>query len=254
MRLFAGKARNWKLLSVGLVVLTLAVGGWAAYRATRDAAMLRVLPDDLSGDAGLYRFAVDEGRGVFASHCANCHGGDLKGSAIEGVPNLTDADWLFGEGRVAQIEQTVLYGIRAGTHRTKNLADMPAFGREHPYARYAVDPLKATEMDDIANYIGTFQGRTADPSSLARGKALFNFKGQCFDCHGYDLVGDDFIGAPNLADNIWLYGDGSHDAIVDSISMGRQGVSPMFKDRLSAAQIRAVSAYVHAQSKPPPAA
>jgi cytochrome c oxidase cbb3-type subunit 3 len=254
MSLFAGKARPWILLGAGLIVLALAAGGWAAHRAMRNADMLRLPPDELASQAGLYRFAADTGKGVFSDHCASCHGADLKGSTIEGVPDLTDADWLFGEGRIAQIEQIVLYGIRAGPHRTKNLADMPAFGRERPYAPYAVDPLTPSEMDDIANYIGKFQGRAADPASLARGKALFDSKGQCFDCHDSDLIGDNFIGAPNLADDIWLYGDGSHAAIVDSIAMGRQGVSPMFKDRLSPAQIRAVSAYVHAQSKPPPAA
>jgi cytochrome c oxidase cbb3-type subunit 3 len=254
MRLFVGKARRWSLVGAGFLVLALAVCGRVGYRATSNADMLRLPPDELPGNAGLYRFAIAEGKGVFASHCADCHGADLKGSRTAGVPDLTDSDWVFGEGRVAQLEQIALYGIRSGSHRSKNQADMPAFGRERPYARYAIPTLTPAETDDIANYMGKFQGRAADAASIDRGKALFDVKGQCFDCHGNDLAGDDFIGAPNLRDAVWLYGDGSHKAIVNSIAMGRQGVSPMFRDRLSAAQIRAVAAYIHAQSKPPPAA
>ncbi len=215
--------------------------------------MLRLPPDDLPGNARLYRFAVAEGKGVFAGHCASCHGADLKGSQTNGVPDLTDAEWIFGEGRVAQLEQIALYGIRSGSHRSKNQADMPAFGRERPYARYEIATLTPAEIDDIAAYLSQFQGRAADPASIARGKALYDVKGQCFDCHGADLAGDNYIGAPNLRDAVWLYGDGSHKAIADSIAMGRQGVSPMFRDRLTPAQIRAVAAYIHAQSKPLPA-
>ena len=254
IRLFVGKARRWSLIGAGAILLLIVVGGWLGYRASSNADMLRLLPDDLPKNAGLYSFAVLEGKGVFAQNCASCHGADLKGSRITGVPNLTDTDWIYGDGRLAEIEQLVVWGIRSGPHRSKNFADMPAFGRQHPYKRYDVAPLKPDEIEDIANYVGKFHGQPADPASIERGKALFDNRGQCFDCHDHDLGGDNYIGAPNLKDAFWLYGDGSHKAIVSSITMGRAGVMPMFRNRLSAAQIRAVSAFIHDQSKPRPAA
>ncbi len=248
-----GKSR-WKTVAVGAAVAVVAVLGWLVYRHGRDAAMLRLAPDSLPENASLYAFAVSGGKGVFARNCAGCHGADMKGDRKTGVPDLTDVDWQFGEGRVAEIEQIALYGIRAADHRTKNQADMPAFGREQPYARYSIPTLTPQEMDDIATYIGVTQGREAEPEALKRGIALFDTKGQCFDCHGNDMGGDTFIGAPNLADKVWVNGDGSKKAIIDIIAQGRVGVSPMFKNTLSPAQIRAVAAYIHSKAIPPPPA
>lgn len=36
---------------------------------------------------------------IFAQHCASCHGDDGRGNMKLGVPNLTDAIWLYGGGR-----------------------------------------------------------------------------------------------------------------------------------------------------------
>ena len=178
---------------------------------------------------------------------------ELKGSRTDGAPDLTDGDWLYGEGRVADIERIVLYGIRSGGHRTKNQADMPAYGRAQPYSRYAIPALTPHEIADVASYLEFAQGRNTDPDAVKRGVALFDKKAQCFDCHGNDLGGDNFIGAPNLTDKIWLNGDGSRRAMIRVISQGRAGVCPMFDGKLSPAQIRAVAIYVHSKSQPNPA-
>ena len=252
MLLFRGRSRRWRLIAVGLAVALAAVVGWAVYWNMTNAAVLRLLPDTLPEHPALYRFAVSEGRSVFNHDCASCHGKDLKGSQKNGVPNLTDHDWLYGEGRVSEVEQIAYYGIRSGNHRTKNLADMPAFGRKRPYARYEVATLTRDEISDIVSYLEIPQGRSPDLAAVRRGIALFDRKGQCFDCHGNDMGGDNYIGAPNLADKVWLYGDGSREAITRSIQQGRMGVSPMFKDRLSAAKLRAVAAYVHFKAPTPP--
>ena len=57
-------------------------------------------------------------------------------------------------------------------------------------------------------------------------------------------MGDRFQGAPGLTDAIWLYG-GDYASLVESITYGRFGVMPNWDSRLSEAQIRAVSVYVH---------
>ena len=53
---------------------------------------------------------------------------------------------------------------------------------------------------------------------------------------GDDGTGDQFQGAPNLADGIWLYG-GSHDAIRQTISGGRGGMMPSFHARLTPEEV-----------------
>jgi cytochrome c oxidase cbb3-type subunit 3 len=64
-------------------------------------------------------------------------------------------------------------------------------------------------------------------------------------CHGDAGLGDQDIGAPNLADEIWLYG-GDRDALTNTITNARFGVMPAWGQRLSDEDVRAVSAYVHA--------
>jgi len=41
--------------------------------------------------------------------CTACHGQDAKGTAI--APNLTDSEWLNGDGSLAFIEHTVTTGV-----------------------------------------------------------------------------------------------------------------------------------------------
>ncbi len=254
MRLLQGKSRRPTLIVLGLSVLVLAVLGVFINSRLTDARMLRTLPDSLPQNAGLYKYAVNEGKGVFNDHCASCHGADMHGNSGWGVPNLIDADWLYGQGGLSQIEATVLYGIRSGNHRSHNQADMPAFGKQKPYARYEVATLTPYEISDIADYLRLAGGHQADPEAAKRGAVLFNNKGYCYDCHEYDLAGDDYIGAPNLRDGVWLHGDGSKQAIVDTISMGLMGVCPMFKNQLRPAQIRAVAAFIHSKAPARPTA
>ena len=52
------------------------------------------------------------------------------------------------------------------------------------------------------------------------------------------------MGAPNLADAIWLYGS-DRESVIDSITNARFGVMPAWGQRLSEENVRAVSAYVH---------
>ncbi|MEM9669137.1 MAG: cytochrome-c oxidase, cbb3-type subunit III [Pseudomonadota bacterium] len=40
--------------------------------------------------------AAARGEQVFAEQCSSCHGVDGRGDRIQGAPNLTDNEWLFG--------------------------------------------------------------------------------------------------------------------------------------------------------------
>jgi cbb3-type cytochrome c oxidase subunit III len=57
---------------------------------------------------------IAEGEKIFHGQeaggtCTACHGQDAKGTAI--APNLTDSEWLNGDGSLAFIEHTVTTGV-----------------------------------------------------------------------------------------------------------------------------------------------
>ena len=43
--------------------------------------------------------AADRARPIFEMQCASCHGVTGTGDRAQGAPNLTDAEWLYGDGR-----------------------------------------------------------------------------------------------------------------------------------------------------------
>ena len=125
---------------------------------------------------------------------------------------------------------------------------MPAYGQAVPSAKEGVPPLTPGEIVAVTDYLLALGGRSADPESAHQGAQIFGSKGGCYDCHTNDAKGDRAIGAPNLTDSIWLYGDGSRAAIAYSITHGRQGVSPAWSGRLSPLELREASLYVYALS------
>ena len=57
-------------------------------------------------------------------------------------------------------------------------------------------------------------------------------------------TGDREQGAPNLTDAIWLYG-GDRETVTETVTYSRYGVMPNWGARLSEAEIKAVTLYVH---------
>jgi cytochrome c oxidase cbb3-type subunit III len=106
--------------------------------------------------------------------------------------------------------------------------------------------------------VSTLPGDVADDPALvafARSEAAPVYAKHCAACHAADMRGNPEIGAPNLADNVWLYGDGGVFEIERTILYGiRTGNSksrsvtdmPAFGQRgvLSDADIRSVVQYV----------
>jgi cytochrome c oxidase cbb3-type subunit 3 len=229
------------------------MGGGADYlvaQANLRARLMRADPGAVVQDAELREFAISYARPVYARNCASCHGDSMQGDPRRGVPNLTDQDWLYGEGRVAQIEHTILYGIRSGNPKGWNLADMPAYAQASPYSRYQMMPLEPGDIGDVIEYLLLEAGKPGDKAAAERGARIFADKGQCFDCHSGDGQGDAAIGAPNLLDDIWLYGSGSRQDLYDSIARGRAGVCPEWVQQLSAVAIRALAVMINVASHP----
>jgi cytochrome c oxidase cbb3-type subunit III len=246
-----GARRYHCVMRAILVLIFASLLGAAVFAADgyAERQLLRADPDALPADAMLLHFAVHRGGTLFLARCAACHGVSGAGDPAKGVPNLTDDDWLYGSGRVAEIERVIDYGIRSHNPKAWNLAIMPAYARPQPNpADRNIHPLSPDEIGDLIEFLLRRQGERADENAAARGATLFAGRGGCYDCHSLDAKGDSAIGAPNLSDAITLYGDGGRDALYLSIGYGRQGVCPSWINRVSAAGIRELALYVYSIS------
>ena len=169
--------------------------------------------------------AVKVGQRLFMQNCSQCHGSDARGNM--GFPNLTDDDWLYG-GSGAKIKETLTNG---------RIAAMPAW----------IDAMGEQGIKETVAYVLSLSGREMEENHdvLAEaGKARFM---ACAACHGMDGKGNQMLGAPNLTDNIWLYG-GSERAITETLTYGRNGVMPSFKKTLGDNKIHVVATYVYSLS------
>jgi cytochrome c oxidase cbb3-type subunit 3 len=169
--------------------------------------------------------AMTIGQNLFLQSCAQCHASDARGS--KGFPNLTDSDWLWG-GQPAQIEETILNG-RTGV--------MPPLG----------PALGAEGTKDVAHYVMSLSKLPSDSIRAARGKE--RFQQTCAACHGADGKGNQQLGAPNLTDDVWLYGRSEGD-IIATITHGRSGHMPAHKELLGEARAHMLAAYVWGLSHP----
>ena len=96
----------------------------------------------------------------------------------------------------------------------------------------------------------SLSGLTADPVRVFRGKR--EFANYCVACHGVDGKGNQSLGAPNLTDEVWLYGS-SEATIVQTILEGRQNRMPAHEDVLTPDQIKILTAWVWGLSNKPDA-
>lgn len=185
---------------------------------------------EIRADPDLLAFAAAGGRSAFAVNCSQCHGSGAQGAV--GYPNLNDDAWLWG-GRLEDISYTIQHGIRNGSDDARDSA-MPAFGKD--------ELLELAQIRDVVEYVVSLSGRQADAGRVEQGKTVF--VEQCAACHKEDGTGNAEFGAPNLTDDIWLYG-GDRTAIREMVHNSRAGVMPGWKDRLSPETIKQLTIYVH---------
>lgn len=185
---------------------------------------------EIENDPELLQFAMAAGKSAFGDNCAMCHG--MGGRGFKGYPNLNDDVWLWG-GTLDDIKQTITYGIRANSDETR-ISAMPAFGTQNI--------LSADQINDLVEYVKHLSGEEADRDSVERAASIF--KTQCSACHGEDGKGDRNVGAPNLTDTEWLYGNSTED-IRETIYYARNSVMPNWNERLNEETITALAVYVH---------
>lgn len=168
--------------------------------------------------------AREMGQHLFLTYCSQCHGSDARGG--RGFPNLTDKDWLYG-GDPETIQASITNGRRG---------IMPAHG--------AI--LGDAGVKEVANYVMSLSGKPHDATLAAAGKV--RFEQICAACHTPAATGNQALGAPNLTDKTWLYG-GSEATIIQTVTNGRNGVMPAWKDFLGEAKIHLLAAYVYGLSQ-----
>ena len=187
----------------------------------------------IATDPQLLEFARAQGRPAFLENCAPCHGSG--GGGARGYPNLNDDEWIWG-GTLDDIAKTIRDGVRTGSAEARQGAAMPAFGRD--------GMLKRADIETLADYVRSLARLPVDPKSdLAAGRKIF--LDNCAVCHGEDGKGKRELGAPNLTDAVWLYGQ-DRAALVEAIWNGRGGVMPAWAGRLDDTTIKALAVYVHA--------
>lgn len=180
--------------------------------------------------------ALKVGSRLFLQNCAVCHGSNAKGAT--GYPNLTDNDWLYG-GEADHILATLHKGRVGG---------MPAWR----------DQIGEDGVRAAAEYVLSLSSNHGSKSNGELDKTLVNqgaaiFDQNCALCHGKDGKGMISAGAPNLTDNIWLYG-GERETVRDTLRYGRAGVMPQWESKLGNERIMLLAAYVYSLSDRTPAA
>ncbi|MDO5652258.1 MAG: cytochrome-c oxidase, cbb3-type subunit III [Moraxella sp.] len=186
--------------------------------------------DKLAQDPAAYMV----GQRLFLQNCALCHGSNAEGAV--GYPNLTDNDWLYG-GEA----ENILLSIHNG-----RVGGMAAWQQQ-----LGEDGVRATAeyVLSIASGYGVGVDNGAlDQALVAQGKPIFD--ANCVLCHGADAKGLTAMGAPNLTDDIWLFG-GDRAAVQQTIRHGRSGVMPAWQTRLGNERVALLAAYVKALSQQP---
>ena len=173
--------------------------------------------------------ALKMGGRLFASNCSVCHGSDAKGAY--GFPNLTDDDWLWG-GAPETIKTTIMGGRQAV---------MPAWR----------DVIGEEGIRNVAGYVRTLSGREIPEginADIEQGQKIF--AANCVACHAADGKGTEAMGAPNLTDNVWLYGS-SFGQIQQTLRYGRNGRMPAQEHILGNDKVHLLAAYVYSLSQQP---
>jgi len=160
------------------------------------------------------------GRRLFLNYCSTCHGVSARGGF--GFPNLTDDERQWGDD--FDSIKTTLRG-----------------GRNAAMASWEAALGGDSGTADMTQYVLSLSGAQHEAAAAAR--AAPQFQVFCTVCHGPEGKGNPLFGAPNLTNDIWLYG-GDADAIAFTLRHGRAGQMPAFESILGEARIAIVAAYV----------
>ena len=89
----------------------------------------------------------------------------MRGNASIGAPSLVDEFWLFGEGTIFDIERTILFGIRTGLSKARDVTEMPAFGQR--------GLLTDAQIRNVVQYVLKLSGRPHLEEAATEGRRMF---------------------------------------------------------------------------------
>lgn len=204
----------------------------AAERADWTSRIGATSLDAIARDPDLMRHVRESGRTLFLDNCSVCHGS--KGTGGTGFPNLAARAWLWG-GSPETIAETIAKGINSTNDDTR-ISQMLAFGRD--------GVLTGEQIRSVAAFVRSLSGQAlsdGDKAMLSAGRQVF--ADNCASCHGDTGRGKHEVGAPDLADSVWIYG-GDRQSVIETIYSGRQGHMPHWSGRLSPTDIKILALYV----------
>lgn len=192
----------------------------------------------IEADPALMHIVNETGHTLFGDNCAVCHGVQATGGP--GFPDLRAGAWLWG-GDPETIHETIRVGINSDHEETRS-SQMMAFGKD--------GVLERDDILAVTAYVRSLSqpDAGADAARVQQGQELF--ADNCSSCHGEDATGIAELGAPNLADDIWLYG-GDEQSVFTTIYGGRQGHMPHWDQRLKPLDLKVLTLYVSNLEKRP---
>jgi len=129
------------------------------------------------------------GKKLYATHCAQCHGEQALGSAASVIPSLA------GQRRAYLIKQLADFSeLERDSRQMHTVVSKPALASEQAWA-------------DLSGYLNSLPRtsfpQTGDGRGLELGEAIF--QDQCASCHEQDARGDDDGFTPSLRDQHYAY-------------------------------------------------
>lgn len=194
----------------------------------------------LQADPQIMAYVDEVAPTLYGDNCAACHGEDRRGRA--GFPNLRATARIWG-GTPDEVAETIRVGVNSDNPQTHR-SQMAAFGQ--------FGTLDRDQIIAVSAYVRSLSGQTLtddERGRVAAGSEIFATT--CASCHGADGRGNTTLGAPNLTDDVWLYGGGA-ETVYETIYNGRQGHMPSWEGRLTPAQIRMLTLYVDPHRDPAP--
>lgn len=158
----------------------LAAGTCAASPLTVDEKVRNVLQLDQK---------AENGKKLYASYCAQCHGPQALGSAAKVIPSLA------GQRRAYLVKQLADFSEEERSSREMHgVVTKPELSNEQAWA-------------DLSGYLNSLPRasfpQTGDGRGLELGEAIF--QDQCASCHQEDGRGDDDGFIPSLRDQHYSY-------------------------------------------------
>ena len=132
---------------------------------------------------------MENGKELYATHCAQCHGPQALGSAAKVIPSLA------GQRRAYLVKQLADFSEEERSSREMHkVVSQPALSSEQAWA-------------DLSGYLNllprTSFPQTGDGRGLELGEAIF--QDQCASCHEEDGRGDDDGFVPSVRDQHYSY-------------------------------------------------